>query len=42
VTDPTGRIIENLGGRERLVTALVGENPETGSEETLNDRIQYP
>ncbi len=42
MTDPSGRVVENLGGRERLVTALVGKNPETSSEQTLNDGVQYP
>ena len=39
MADPAGGVIENLGGREGLVAALVGENPETGAEETLDDGV---
>ena len=42
MTDPSGRVVENLGGRERLVTALVGKHPEASSEKTLDDGIQEP
>jgi len=39
VANPSGRVIENLGGREGLVTTLMCENPETSSEEPLDDSI---
>lgn len=42
MADPSGRVIENLRGRERLVTTLVGENPQARSKQTLDDRVQYP
>lgn len=42
VADPANGVIENLGRRESLVTALVGHNPETSTEETLHKRIESP
>jgi hypothetical protein len=39
VANPPGRVIENLGRRERLVTTLVRENPKSSSEEPLDDSI---
>lgn len=42
VADPTNSVIENLGGRESLVTALVSQNPDTGTEQTLHDGVKSP
>lgn len=42
MTDPASRVIENLGWRESLVTALVCKNPETGAEKALDDGVENP
>lgn len=42
MADPTDSVVEGLGRRERLVTALVSQNPETGTEKTLNKGVESP
>ena len=42
VTNPASGVVENLRGRERLVTTLVSENPETGTEKALDDSVESP
>lgn len=42
VADPANGVVQGLAGRERLVTALVGKDPETGSDKTLNDGVAGP
>ena len=42
VAEPTNEVVQGLAVRERLVTALVGKNPETGTDETLNDSVESP
>ena len=40
--DPADGIVDELGLGERLVTAFVGNNPETGHDETVGERIERP
>ena len=42
VADPADGVVQHLGGGEGLVAALVGQDPDTGSEETLDDGVQSP
>lgn len=42
VTDPANGVVQGLGRREGLVTALVGQDPETGTDETLNNGVDSP
>lgn len=42
VADPADGVVEDLVGREGLVAALVGQNPQTSTEETLEDGVQSP
>lgn len=42
VTDPTNGVVQLLRRREGLVTALVSQNPDTGTEETLENGVQPP
>lgn len=42
VADPADGVVQDLGGGEGLVTALVGQDPDTGADETLDDGIQGP
>lgn len=42
VADPADGVVEGLGGREGLVAALVGQNPQASTEETLEDGVQSP
>ena len=40
--DPADGVVEGLGGRESLVTTLVGNDPEAGSEQALEDGVESP
>lgn len=42
VADPSNSVIENLGGREGLVTTLMRHHPDTGTEQTLKHSIYGP
>lgn len=42
VADQTDSVVEDLGGGERLMTALVSQNPQAGAEKTLNKGIDEP
>lgn len=42
MADPTDSVVQPLGRRERLVTTLVGQYPDTGTEETLENGVQPP
>ena len=42
VADPANSVVQHLGRREGLVTALMGQHPHTGSNETLNDSVDRP
>lgn len=42
VADPADGVIQDLGGGEGLVTALVGQNPHTGTDKTLHNGVQGP
>lgn len=42
MADPADSVIEDLRGREGLVTALMGKNPQTGTEETLHEGVNSP
>lgn len=42
MTEPSGGVVEDLGCRKRLVTALVGEDPETSTKETLDNGVKEP
>jgi len=42
VADQAGCVIEKLGSGEGLVTTLVSKNPDTGTEETLNNGVEGP
>jgi len=42
VADPADAVVQDLGRRERLVTALVSQHPDTGTEETLDNCVQSP
>lgn len=42
VADPADGVVDDLGWGESLVSALVSEDPDTGTEETLNHGIHAP
>jgi hypothetical protein len=42
VADPADGVVQDLGGGEGLVAALVGENPHAGADETLDDGVHGP
>ena len=42
VEDETDGVVEDLGWREGLVTTLVGQNPDTRTEQTLENGVQSP
>jgi len=42
VAEPTNGVVQGLAVREGLVTALVGKNPETGTDKTLDDGVESP
>ena len=42
VADPANGVVESLGRREGLVTALVGKDPETSTEKTLEHGVSSP
>lgn len=42
VGNEANRVVQHLGGRERLVTALVGHDPETSAEQTLDECVTSP
>lgn len=42
MADPADSVVQDLGGREGLVTTLVGQDPDTGTDETLDDGVQGP
>lgn len=42
MANPANGVVQSLGRGEGLVTALVGQNPDTGTKETLDDGVQTP
>lgn len=42
VADPPHSVVQDLGRRESLVAALVGQHPDTGTKQTLNNGVQCP
>lgn len=42
MTDPADGVVDDLGWRESLVSTLVGEDPNTGSKESLNHGVDAP
>lgn len=42
VAEPANGIIQDLVRRERLVTALVSQDPQTSTKQTLNNSVQRP
>ena len=42
VAEPTDKVVQGLAVRERLVTALVGQDPETSAEQTLDEGVTCP
>lgn len=40
--DPSDSVIENLGRRKRLMTTFMGQNPDAGTEEPLDECVQPP
>lgn len=40
--DPANGVVESLGRREGLVTTLVGDNPKTSTEQTLENGVESP
>jgi hypothetical protein len=42
VAEPTNEVVQSLAVGEGLVTTLVGKNPETGTDKTLNDGVESP
>lgn len=42
VADPADSVVQDLGGGEGLVTALVGQDPNTGTDEALDNGVQGP
>lgn len=42
VTNPADGVVQRLAWRERLVAALVREDPETGAEQTLQEGVHSP
>lgn len=39
VKDPSDGVVQGLGLGERLVTALVRDDPQTGADETVGEAI---
>lgn len=42
VADPANSVVQDLGGRESLVATFVGQNPDTGTNETLHNGVHGP
>lgn len=42
VAEPADKVVQGLAVREGLVAALVGKNPETGTDKTLDDGVESP
>jgi hypothetical protein len=42
VAEPTDEVVQSLAVGERLVTTLVGKNPQTGTHKTLDDGVESP
>jgi hypothetical protein len=42
MADPADSVIQNLGGGESLVATLVSQNPDTGTDHTLDNGIDGP
>lgn len=42
VADEAGSVVEHLGGRERLVAALVGQHPQACAEQALDHGVEGP
>ena len=42
VQEPAGGVVDRARRRESAVTALVGDDPETGTEQALHGRVQTP
>jgi hypothetical protein len=42
VTDPANSVVQDLAGRERLMTALMSQNPQTGTEQPLHEGVCSP
>lgn len=42
VQDPANGVVEGLGGRERLVAALVGKDPDTRADNALHHPVDRP
>jgi hypothetical protein len=42
VAEPTDKVVQDLAVGEGLVTTLVGKNPETGTDKTLDDGVESP
>ena len=42
MAEPPDRVIERLGWREGLMSALVGQDPKTGTEKTLDKGVYSP
>ena len=42
MAEPADRVVEGLGRREGLVSTLVGQHPQTSTEETLQNGVQGP
>lgn len=42
VAYPADGIVDDFGGREGLVSAFVGEDPQAGAEEALDDGVDGP
>lgn len=40
--DPSDDVVVQLGGGKGAVTALVGENPKTSTEQSLEEGVQTP
>lgn len=40
--NPADRVVDELGLGERLVATFVGDDPETGHDETVGERIEGP
>ena len=42
VAEPTNKVVQDLAVGEGLVTTLVGKDPETGTDHTLDDGVESP
>lgn len=42
VKDPTNTVIDELGRAESLVTAFMGNDPDTSSDNALGNPINWP